>query len=66
MPPDARRRNTGVGEHARENIAIEHALYGYAFGGGLEARYLPDRVDQRLAMMRSRAAQQSSVDIEKH
>ena len=66
MPPDTRWRNTGVREHARENIAIEHALHGHAFGGGLEPGDAPDGVDQGLAMMRTRAAQQSSVDIEEH
>ncbi len=57
VPPDARWRNAGICEHARENIAIEHALHGHALGGGLQARYLSDGVDQRLAMMRTRAAQ---------
>ena len=60
------RRNTGVREHAGENIAIEHALHGHAFGGGFDAGGAADGVDQGLAMMGTRAAQQGSVDIEKH
>jgi len=66
MPLDARSRNTGVRKHAGENIAIEHALHGNAFGGCFHAGSTANGVDQSLAMMRTRAAQQSSINVEKH
>jgi len=66
VPPDDRSRNPGVGEHTRENVAIEHTLHGDAIGGGLNAGSAANRLDQCLTMMRTRAAQQSSIDIEKH
>jgi len=64
--PDARSRNAGVRQHAGENVAIEHALHGDTFRGGFEAGSPANGIDQSLAMMRARAAQQGSIDIEKH
>ena len=66
MPPDARLRNAGVRKHAGENVAIEHALHGYSLRRGFNAGGAANGVDQSLAMMRTRAAQQSSVDIEEY
>ena len=39
---------------------------GHAFGGGLDMRGAPDRLHQRFAMMRPRAANQRAVDVKKH
>jgi hypothetical protein len=39
---------------------------GYSFGGGFEAGHLTDGIHQRLPVMRSGAAHQRSVDVEKN
>jgi hypothetical protein len=61
-----RARHSGISQHLGENIAIQHALDRHAFGGRFHAGGAADGVNQSLSMMRTRASQQGSVDIEKH
>ena len=52
--------------HGGENIAVEHASDRHAVGGGFHMGGSPDRIYQRLAMMRSRAANQRAIDVKQH
>ena len=63
---DERARGSGVSEHLGEDVAVEHALERNIFGGRDESGDAMRGVDQHLAMMRTRAAQQRAVDIEKN
>ncbi len=51
-------------QHEGNQIAVECACSGDPFHVGLDARHLPNPGDQRFAVMRSRPADESSVDIE--
>jgi hypothetical protein len=55
----------GAPHHRRQDVRIEHALHRNAIGGGLKPGNAADRHDQRLAVVRPRAADQRAIDIEK-
>ncbi len=61
---DLRARRSGGAQHDGEDVRIEHALYGNAVGGGVEAGDAADAIGQRLAMMRAGAPDERAVDIE--
>ncbi len=52
--------------HERENVRIEHSMHRDAIGRGFKTGDLPNGINQRLTMMRSGAAHQRSVDVEKN
>ncbi len=41
-------------------------MYRYSFSAAVETRDAADRIDKRLAVMRSGLADQSSIDIEEY
>jgi hypothetical protein len=63
--PDRLRRRAGPPHHLGENVRIQHPVYRDVLGRGLETRDSAHRVNQRLPVMRARAAQERSIDIEK-
>ena len=62
--PDGRTREAGGTHHHSEDVGVQHALYRDALGGGMEAGDAPHAVDQRRAVVGSRAPHQGAVDIE--
>jgi len=54
----------GAVHHFHDDRRVQHALPGNAFGGGFEARYLANAMNQRLPVMRPGAAHQGAIDIE--
>jgi hypothetical protein len=50
--------------HYGQNARVQHALYRYALGRGLDASDPPDSVNQRRPMVRSGTSYQGAVDIE--
>jgi hypothetical protein len=66
FPPDAGAGDARTEQHLREDIGIEHALHGNAFGGGLDSEHAANGVHQRLAMVRAGAPHQGAIDIEQN
>ena len=66
MAADASLRNPCIRQHLGEDIAIQHTLHRNALGSGFDASDAADGIDQSLAMVRTGAAQQSTIDIEKN
>jgi hypothetical protein len=58
--------DTARPHHLRQNVRIEHSMYGYSLGACFNARGLPDGIHQRLPVMRARTAHQRAIDVEQY
>ena len=56
---------TTFAHHQREDVGVEHAVYGNAVGGEVKAGYYPHGFNERQTVMGTGAADQSAVDVEK-
>jgi hypothetical protein len=57
-------RRSGVFQHDRQDVGVEHSLDGDAVGGGIESGDASHGMHQRLPVVRSGASHQRSVDVE--
>lgn len=63
---DFRVRSASFPEHRGHNVAVEHAMCANPLHAGGVSRYCPDSIHQRVAMMRSRTADQCAIDVEQN
>jgi hypothetical protein len=61
---DLGRVETHFGQHLRQDVGVEHAVYGDSVSGGFDAGNETNGVDERLAVVGSGATDEGAVDIE--